>query len=82
MARRLSDDQTAVEVLEQASGTLLARTVLRQFLDLTVRPNGTVLAITRSGLQVLYAPTERLAWLRRSAVAPLLPDLQQKYPFD
>ena len=81
LTRQVIDNQTAVDVLEQATGSLLARMVVRQFLDWSVRPNGTVWVMTQAGIRALYTPTERLTWLRRSIVALLSPGLQRKYMF-
>ena len=81
VTRKLGDGRTAIDVLDQSSGSLLAGAFVRQFLDVSIRSNGTVWIITRSGLHILHQPTERLAWLRRSIIAPLSPDLQRKYVF-
>ncbi len=82
VARQLTDARVAIDVLEPATGTRLAQTVVRQLLTLTVRPDGTVWAVSRSGFHVLRVPTERLAWLRRANVAGLSPALQKKYVFN
>ncbi|MBC7569086.1 MAG: hypothetical protein H7319_05055 [Spirosoma sp.] len=82
ITRKLGDGRTAIDVLDQSSGFLLAGAVVRQFLDMTIRSNGTVWIITRSGLHILHPPTERLAWLRQSIIAPMSPDLQREYVFN
>jgi hypothetical protein len=82
LTRRLGDGQTAVDALSLSTGLPLASTVVRQFLDMTIRPNGTVWIMTRSGMHILHIPTERFAWLRRSIIAPLSSDLQRKYLFN
>ena len=81
ITRNLGDGRTAIDVLDQSSGFLLAGAVVRQFLDMTIRSTGTVWIITCSGLRILHEPAERLAWLRRSVIAPLSPDLQRNYVF-
>ncbi|CAN5425400.1 hypothetical protein BH09BAC4_BH09BAC4_36790 [soil metagenome] len=82
LTRRLGDGQTAVDALSQSTGLRLASTIVRQFLDMTILPTGTVWIISRSGLHVLYTPIERLVWLRGSIVAPLSPELQRTYVFN
>jgi hypothetical protein len=82
LTRRLGESQTAVDVLSLSTGLPIASTVVRQFLDRSIRPDGTVWIMTRTGLHVLHVPSERLAWLRRSIVAPLSSDLQRNYVFD
>lgn len=82
VTRQLTDGQVAVDLLEQATGVRLAQTVVRQFLAMTVRPDGTAWLATRSGMVMLYTPTERLAWLRQSGLSTLSKELAGKYAFE
>lgn len=82
VTRRLADEQVAVDALDPATGLRLAQTVVRQFLDLTLRPDGTVWIITTGGVRVLYPPLGRLNWLRRSGLPGLAKELVGKYAFE
>ncbi len=80
--RRLTDGQVVVDVLQPTTGIRLAQHGVQQFLDLTIRPDGTVWIMTKQGLEMLYIPSERLAWLNRVMIAPLSVELKTKYVFE
>ena len=82
VARQLTDGRVDLDVLEQATGARLAHMMVRGLLTLTVRPDGTVWAVTRAGFRVLHIPAERLRWLRRAAVAELSPGFLRNYSFN
>lgn len=82
LTRRLTDGQVVVDVLQPTTGIRLAQVVVRDFLDLTIRPDGTAWIATKTGIEVLYLPAERLHWLRSAGLPGLSKELVGKYTFE